>query len=123
MSDLHAITDMLGRYFDGLYRSDTAILREVFDPHAGYYTVTEGRLLYLDMPSYFSVVDARPSPASKGQARTDRILSIERVGAVTALARVQCAIAPQHFTDLLSLLKIDDRWRIVSKVFHSEIHP
>ena len=60
-------------------------------------------------------------PRLGGQPRTDRVLSIELVGPVTALARLQCSIAPKHFIDLLTLLWLDGRWQIVSKVFHYDI--
>lgn len=123
MSEFNAITSLLGRYFDGLHHGNTSILREVFHPQAGYYTATDGTLLHLDMAAYFPIVEARPSPASHGHARTDRILSIEFIGPAAALARVQCSIPPKHFTDLLSLLKLDGRWQIVSKVFHYELQP
>lgn len=105
-------------YFDGLYHSDTSRLGRVFHPQAHYYSATDGQLLHLDMAHYFQVVDQRPSPASRGDARTDRILAIEFAGPVTAFARVECSIAPKHFTDFLTLVKLDGRWRIVAKVFH-----
>ena len=105
-------------YFDGLYHSDTSRLGRVFHPQAHYYSATDGQLLHLDMAHYFQVVDQRPSPASRGDARTDRILAIEFAGPVTAFARVECSIAPKHFTDFLTLVKLDGRWQIVAKVFH-----
>jgi hypothetical protein len=123
MSEFDAVARVLGDYFDGLHHGDTAVLRRVFHPQAGYYTATDGQLLHLDMATYFPIVDKRPSPASQGHARSDRILSIEFVGSVTALARVQCAIPPKAFTDLLSLVKLEGRWQIVSKVFHYELQP
>ena len=73
------------------------------------------------MDEYFPIVDARPSPASRGEARRDRILSIEFAGPVTAFARVECAIAPKFFTDFLTLVKLDGRWQIIAKVFHYEL--
>lgn len=123
MSEFDAVARVLTGYFDGLHHSDTAVLRRVFHPQAGYYTATDGQLLHLDMATYFPIVDKRPSPASQGHARSDRVLSIEFVGPVTALARVQCAIPPKAFTDLLSLVKLEGRWQIVSKVFHYELQP
>ena len=105
-------------YFDGLYHSDTSRLARVFHPQAHYYSATDGQLLHLDMAHYFQIVDQRPSPASRGDARTDRILAIEFAGPVTAFARVECSIPPKHFTDLLTLVKLDGQWRIVAKVFH-----
>lgn len=116
-----AVTRLLGLYFDGLHHSDTSILRQVFHPKAHYATASDGSLLELDMASYFPIVDKRPSPASRGEARADRILSIEFAGPVTAFAKVQCAIGEKSFTDFLSLIFVDDRWQIIAKVFHSDI--
>lgn len=118
-----AIVTVLQRYFDGLYRSDTGILKQVFHPKALYATATDGSLLELDMDRYFPIVDKRPSPASRGEERADRILSIEFAGPVTALAKVQCAIGEKAFTDLLSLVFVDGRWQIIAKVFHYDIKP
>lgn len=118
-----AVTAVLQDYFEGLYRSDSQILRRVFHPAALYACASDGTLLALNMPDYFAVVDKRPSPASRGDARTDRILSIDFIGPVTALARVQCSILPKHFTDLLTFVLVDGRWQIISKVFHYELEP
>lgn len=118
-----AIVDVLKNYFDGLYHGDTNILRNVFHPAALYACATDGALLTLNMTEYFPTVDKRVSPASRGDLRTDHILSIEFAGPVTALARVECSIAPKHFTDLLTLVYVNQRWQIISKVFHYELEP
>lgn len=118
---LPAVTALLRDYFDGLYFSDTQRLKRVFHPQAVYATATEGTPLILRMDEYFPVVDKRPAPASRGDARSDRIVSIDFVGPVTALTKVQCAIKPKHFTDLLTLIQVDGRWQIISKVFHYEV--
>jgi hypothetical protein len=114
------IAAALADYFDGLYHSDTARLARIFHPQAHYACATDGTLIHLDMKSYFPIVDARPSPASRGEPRADRIVSVEFAGPVTAFVRAECAIGPKHFTDLLTLIKLDSRWQIISKVFHFE---
>ena len=119
--DFADVSAVLAEYFDGLHHSDTTRLARVFHPHAQYFTATEGTLLHLDMAHYLPIVDARPSPASRAEARTDRILAIEFAGPVTAFARVRCSIAPRHFTDFLTLVKLEGAWRIVAKVFHFEL--
>ena len=50
--------------------------------------------------------------------RIGEVLSIAFAGPVTAFACVQCSIAPRHFTDFLTLVQVEGRWQIVSKVFH-----
>lgn len=115
------VTDVLSTYFDGLYHSDTNRLRRVFHPRAHYVCATEGALTYRTMEEYFPIVDQRPSPASREEPRADSIVSIEFAGPVTAFARVHCAIGSKFFTDLLTLIHIDGRWQIISKVFHFDI--
>ena len=115
------VSAVLAEYFDGLHFSDVQRLRRVFHPDAHYFCATDGTLLHLDMAQYFPVVEQRPSPASQGHERTDRVLSIEFAGPVTALAKVECSIPPKHFIDLLTLVKLQGRWQVVSKVFHYEV--
>ena len=117
ISNMNAIESQLQLYFDGLYHSDTQRLQQVFHPQAIYACVVDGQLLHYTMDQYFPIVDQRPSPASRAQPRQDRIISIEILGATTAVARVECAIAPKQFQDVLSFLYLDGRWQIMAKVF------
>lgn len=117
------ICELLTVYFDGLHHSDTARLRRAFHPLARYVCATEGGPLDLGMEEYFAIVDRRPSPASRAEARSDRVLGIELAGPVTAIARVQCSIGQKLFTDFLSLIRVDGRWQIISKVFHFDLRP
>jgi hypothetical protein len=115
------IVAVLGDYFDGLHHSDADKLGRIFHPQAIYACGTEGSLTHLTMDQYLPMVAKRPSPASRGEPRRDRILSIEFAGPVTALARVECAIGPKRFTDLLSFIRLDGRWRLIAKVFHFDL--
>ena len=108
-------------YFEGLHHSDSTILRRVFHPLALYACASDGALLTLRMDEYFPIIDKRPSPASRNDPRTDRIISIEFAGPVTALARVECSILPKHFIDLLTVIRVYGQWQIISKVFHFEL--
>jgi hypothetical protein len=110
-------------YFDGLYHSDSERLAQAFHHQAIYASATGGHLVRMTMAEYFPMVDARPSPASRGEQRTDRVLSIDFAGPVTAIARVECSIGPKHFIDLLTLVHLDGRWQIIAKVFHFDLEP
>lgn len=115
------VTSVLSNYFDGLYNSDTSSLSRVFHPMAHYVCATNGDFQYLRMDEYFPIVDRRPSPASRDEERHDRVVAIEFAGPVTAFVRAECAIGPKFFTDFLTLIHIDGRWQIVSKVFHYDL--
>lgn len=116
------ITEILSDYFDGLYHSDTSKLSNIFHRMAQYVCATDGIFQHLTMDEYFTMVDRRPSPASRSELRNDRIVSIEFGGPVTAFARAECSIGPKFFTDFLTFIFVDGRWQIISKVFHYDIH-
>lgn len=115
-----AIEDRMQLYFDGLYHSDTARLRQVFDPAARYICATGDEVVNLGMAEYFPVVDAREPPAARGEARRDEIASITMAGSKTAIVQAHCAIGDRYFTDFLNFILTPDGWRIVAKVFHYE---
>lgn len=116
-----AVVEILSDYFDGLYHSDADLLSRVFRPEARYVCATEVPLVNLGMDDYLPMVALRSSPASRGEARRDSIAGIEFAGPTTAFARVNCAIGPKHFTDFLTLIQVDGRWRIIAKVFHFDL--
>lgn len=120
-ADAAAIIAQMQRYFDGLYHSDTGRLAAVFHPRARYVTASGADLVDIGMDEYFPIVDARPAPASRGEPRRDAIEQIAFAGPVTAHVRARCAIAERRFTDLLTFIKVDGEWRIISKVFHYDI--
>ncbi len=121
-SSIAEITAVLGEYFDGLYEGDLEKFGRVFHEGAHLYS-TDGEAV-ADWPraTYFGMIAGRPSPASRGLPRHDRILSIHKAGPNTALATVNCAIPPRYFTDYLTLLHTGEGWRIVSKTFHADLH-
>jgi hypothetical protein len=115
-----AVISTISIYFDGLYNSNTLMLSDAFHAKAHYVCATDGSILYLNMDEYFPMVDKRPSPASRQEKRNDRILSVEFAGPVTAHARVECSIDTKFFTDFLTLIFVENKWQIISKVFHYE---
>ena len=116
-----AVSKAIAVYFDGLFYSDTSRLSNVFHPKAHYVCVSDGTLQYLTMEEYFPIVDARKSPHENGEARRDKIISITFAGPSTAFAHVECAIGPKFFNDFLTLIELDGKWQIISKVFHYDI--
>jgi hypothetical protein len=117
-SEVSAVEKVLQAYFDGLYEGDTKKLGEVF------------HLARISMPRAVTarqrlaaarVQDGGRSAVRQGQgsARADRIVSIDFSGPTTAIAKVECQLPPRYFTEYLTLLKVDGRWQIISKTFHT----
>ncbi len=116
------ITDVVQVYFDGLYECDTEKLATIFHPSSRLFANMDGEFVDWPREEWFEIVRGRVPPASTGQARFDKILSIDMSDENTAVVTCECAIHPRYFTDFLSLVRIDGEWKIVSKSFRFDVH-
>lgn len=116
-----AVRRVLVDYFDGLYEGDTGKLSRIYHERVRLYCATDPTFVELDLPSYLELVKNRPSPASRGDERFDRIVDVTVATPSTAHARVECAYLPKRFTDELTLVNVEGRWKIVAKVWHYEL--
>ena len=117
------IEQTLQTYFDGLYDGDADKLASIFHEAAALTFEQDGRVTVLPLAQWLKAVRERPAPRARGLARDDAVLLIDQSGPTTALAKVRCQIPPRYFTDYLSLLKVDDRWLVVQKVFATVVKP
>lgn len=116
-SAVAAIEAVVQTYFDGLYEGDVAKLSAAFHPCSHLYCAHKGDVLDVPREQWFEMVRSRPSAASRGLAREDRILMIDLSGPETAFVKVACQLPPRYFTDYLVLNLTDAGWKIVSKVY------
>ncbi|MEO9191511.1 MAG: nuclear transport factor 2 family protein [Acetobacteraceae bacterium] len=120
--DIAAIHQVLGTYLDGLYEGDADKLGRVFHERAHLFASGEnGALLDWPRAQWFDMVRSRPSPRSRDLPRHDFVVTIDRSGPATAFAKLHCAVPPRFFTDYLTLVKLADGWRIVSKTYHTDM--
>lgn len=120
MADCSEICAAAEAYFDALHAGDAAQLGDLFAPEANLYAASDAELKVMPLADYLALVAGRDSPASQGHPRSGRVVSIDMAGPDSAVAKVNVAVPPTRFVDLLSFLKIDGRWRIVSKLYHIE---
>lgn len=119
-SPVAEIEALIGTYLDGLYEGDVEKLAAAFHPVSHLYSEKDGEVVDLPREAWLAAVRERGSPASRGLARDDRILSIDVAGPETAFVKVACQIPPRYFTDYLSLVRTAAGWRIVAKVFRTD---
>ena len=115
-----AVIEVLHRYYEGLYHTDTTLLRLALHPQAHCVTASGGELLRLGLGDYLPTVAARRPPARTGDLYGYVVESIDFAGPDTASVRTRLTMLGKHFIDFLSLVKVDDDWRIIAKVFHDE---
>lgn len=119
--EIEAIEKVVWTYLDGLYEGDTGKLGQAFHEVSHLYSMDKGGVADLPREKWFELVKSRPSAKSKGLKRTDRIVSIDLSGPETAFVKLECSIHPRYFVDYLTLLKLENGWKVVSKTFRTDV--
>jgi len=114
---LSDVVDVLEVYFEGLHHADSKKLAKVFHRDARYVNTVEGDYMNYSIPEYFDIVDSRESPASSGEARAERIISVEFGGSRMAFVKASMTMMGRDYLDFLTFTRDHDGWRIMSKVF------
>jgi hypothetical protein len=117
MSNRPAIEEMLSDYFDAMHTQDMVKFDRVFHKDVVLYSAQTGELNIRPYVVYREAVVNRESPQSKGEARNDKIIMIDEISGTAALAKVQLEMFGGVMQDYLSLIHIDGRWQIISKVW------
>ena len=103
------IENVIRRYLDILYKGDIDLIEKVFLKEATVNSVTDGKIISIDMVGFRERIATRSSPESSGEKRDDKIIMIDISSPTTAMARVECMILKNHYTDYLSLIKVSEK--------------
>ena len=117
MTNRPAIEAMLSDYFDAMHTQDMEKFDRVFHKDVVLYSAQTGELNIRPYVIYREAVVNRESPHSKGEARNEKILMIDEISDTAALAKVQLEMFGGVMQDYLSLIHIDGRWQIISKIW------
>jgi len=117
--DTSEIKSVIQNYFNACFESSGERFREVFHDAAHIYSGGEGGALNdRDREAFISYVEARKSSGPTPDfPRQEEILSIDFVDENTAVARVKVRVGGMLFTDILSFIRFDGKWMIISKVY------
>ena len=113
-SDLDTIRETIGRYFEGHATGDASLMREVFLPTARVEGLRNGEFVSWSLEEYCAIFTGSPAPDEIDRRRT--IDSADVVG-TSGMAKATLVHGPITFTDFFLLVKIDEKWRIASKVY------
>ncbi len=117
VQDYNAIVDVLNQYNEGGKQAKSSIMKPAFSEHATIFGVdADNALVGGPIQGLFDTIDTafRPSPEARAA-----ITRIDIVG-TAANARVDTDdISGFRFTDFFNLLKVDGRWTVVSKIYHT----
>lgn len=116
-AEVAAVIEVVRAYCDGMNKGDAALLTRAFHPRACIVGHLAGELYWKNVEDF--IADSQESAARQGPGNW-RVERLSFTGD-TALVTVGDESAGAWYSDDLSLLKADGRWRIVHKTFYA--HP
>ena len=121
VQEYKAIVEVLNKYNDGCKQAKSSIMKPAFSDQATIFGVdADGKLTGGAIQNLFDGIDSafRPSPEAQGA-----IVNVDIVG-TAASARIDTNdVSGFCFTDFFNLLKVDGKWTVVSKIYHTHLAP
>lgn len=116
MTDHEAVIELANQYLRGIYEGDTQALHAVFLPDARVEDRVTGSFRSRTADQYVAAVGSRQSPQAAGESFNMRVLSVQVLGDM-ATVTAELRFLGNHFYNVLSLLRHEDKWRIAHKLF------
>lgn len=114
--DKELISVVVRNYVEGMVFADEALLRQAFHPDCRVIGHYHKELEWLSLNDFISAIKAE-GPAPKEVKPFWETVSVDVTGDAGAV-KVIDDYEGMRFTDYLSLLKINERWKIVNKVYY-----
>lgn len=112
MTERESIERVIRDYFVGLHHADLTLLDSIFCDSASLQAPNIRR----SKKEWLKLVASRPVPAELNHDFAYRLLSMELVGD-QAMVKVHCPLLGHDYVDFLSLLKEQEDWKIVNKLY------
>lgn len=117
-AEFEAVIGAANKYVDGLRAGSPDKVAEAFHKDAimyGFISPPKPDMLAGPISNLYTFVK-ETGPASKIKTRND-VLAITQTTAVVRID-MEGDAAGADYTDFLTLIKFDDRWQVIAKVFH-----
>jgi hypothetical protein len=119
VEEYNAIVEVLNKYNHGGAQANSALMKPAFSENATIFGIDgDSKLTGGAIQGLFDTIDTafRPSPEAKAA-----IVSVDIVG-TAASARIDTDnLSGFRFTDFFNLLKVKERWTVVSKIYHTHV--
>lgn len=121
VQEYNAVVEVLSKYNDGCKQAKSSIMKPAFSEQATIFGVdADGKLSGGAIQNLFDGIDSAFHPSPEAQAA---IVNIDIVG-TAASARIDTNdVSGFCFTDFFNLLKVDGRWTVISKIYHTHVAP
>jgi hypothetical protein len=115
-SDEAAVRDTVQVYLHGLKFNDVESFKKAFYPEAKLFFVKKnGELGQLTQEQWYEGFKGSAGKEEQGELQ---VAALDVTGTVASV-KVEEDYPTSHYTDYVSLLKLNGEWKIVSKVFYA----
>lgn len=115
-ADKELITLVVRNYVEGMVFADEALLRQAFHPACRIIGHYHKELEWLSLDEFIAAIQSE-GPAASDTTPFWQVLSVDVTGDAAVLKVIDDYVG-MRFTDYLSLLKIDQRWTIINKLYY-----
>jgi len=117
--DSNEIKAVIQIYFDSCFEGSGEKMGGILNNAAHVYGHGRGGVFVdMDRDAFLKIIGPAESGAPRPEyPRQDEILSIDFTGENTAIARVKIRVGDILFTDILSFIRLEGKWTIISKLF------
>lgn len=116
MQEKEVITEIVKSYFLGTYHGDAEKLRNIFHPDAHVTGIFHGQIVDWNLNDFIQRVTSGKSAAENNEKFNKEILFIDQMNDA-AIVRARVVVGENTFTDYITLLRIDGKWKIRNKSF------
>jgi len=116
-NDYASVRTVIDNYIKGSYTADTDLLKRCFHQNAlmsGYY---RGDLDIGSPQLFFDQLESELSSKSSGEDYKAEVTFIHIAGCMASAGLVEDNLLGTSYVNHFHLLKIDDQWRIISKIY------
>ena len=119
VQEYNAIVEVLNKYNDGCKQAKSSVMKPAFSDQATIFGVGEdGKLSGGPIQGLFDGIDSSFHPSPEAQAAIVR----DDIVGTAASARIDANdVSGVSFTDFFSLLKVDGKWTVISKIYHTHV--
>jgi hypothetical protein len=120
MNDHEEIKNIVQLYVDSMDESNPDKVKQAFHHNAKVVGYLHGDFMEMSVDDFAGFVSSQqPSPKEKGEDVVFEILAIEVEG-TTAMVKVRDTYLGITFLDTLSFMKVEEGWKIYTKLFNVE---
>lgn len=118
-AELQSIRNTIDFYIEGVRTGNLEKLRNAFHPKAMMYGASANAVTIIEIEGLYGFVASNDPPSKTGEPHQCFISSIHHAGNAAFVELIEESAFGNDYTNYFQLLKVDDKWMIVSKTYNA----